>query len=346
MPMTSEQSQRFGELFEQYNAMLVCYAYGKLTKAGVASVRATSLAEDLAQEAWLDVARSGAKDLLRPGYLSAEDTRICLYARVKTRVVKHFRRRSTSEQPVDWEDPRTCFVLCPSLPEQCALAAPSESLLQLVSSLPEREQEALLASVDGRTDKAVAALLGCTPGNARKLIDTAVLRLQLCHPKAAPEPVAVESLPAPQQEALARLEESQREALLRIDDKARQVLLLHLAEGLDSNAIAARLGVARSTIAAAYKSATSLAGPDCVAGRGLYREKGALARKLAHTLRSEVEALQPGEQLPTENALIARFGCSSKTLRDALRMLRTEGLVTTGAGRRRVRSTDELAVAA
>ncbi len=59
-----------------------------------------------------------------------------------------------------------------------------------------------------------------------------------------------------------------------------------------------------------------------------------LNRKVVDTLRREIEGGRPavGERLPTEEALCQRFGVSRHTVRDALRKLREEGLVSSRQG--------------
>ncbi|QDN78880.1 GntR family transcriptional regulator [Streptomyces sp. S1A1-7] len=326
--LTAEQSQRLAALYERYGAQLVSYARRKLVGYGFNSAAAETLAEDIAQNAWIEVARTGAKDLLRPEPLSSSETRIILYARVKTQLGKYFKRSSSYERPMDFSDPITCYVLAPMVEGQCPLADPSETLLRLVADLPEREREALLVRLDGCPALIVGERLGCSLTTGSRLVETALLRLQMCHPEVAREPVTPKSLPAWQREALATLDDAQRDALLRIDDFPRQVLLLHLSEGLDANAIAARLGVDRMAVRSAYGCLTSIKTPQKAAARGIFREKGAAARDLANTLRGEVEALAPGERVPAERDLAARFQCSAKTVRAAMKTLRAEGLVT------------------
>lgn len=328
--MTPEQSQRLAVLFDRYSGVLVGYARRKLVGYGFSIAAADSLAEDITQEAWVEVSRTGAKDLLRPESPSDNETRAILYARVKTQLGKYFKRSSSYERPMDFSDPITCYVLAPTVEEQqqCPLAEPSEALLRLVASLPEREREALLLRLDGCPSTLLGEHLGCSMTTGRRLPDTALLRLQLCHSGVAREPVAPESLPAWQLEALATLDDEQRQALLRIDDLPRQVLLLHLSEGLDSKEIADRLGVSRMQIQGMYTCLTSLKAPEESASRGIFREKGGASRALAETLRSEVEGLKPGERVPAERALKARFHCSAHTVRAAMRQLCAEGLVT------------------
>jgi GntR family transcriptional regulator len=59
-----------------------------------------------------------------------------------------------------------------------------------------------------------------------------------------------------------------------------------------------------------------------------------LYQRIVADLRAEIAAgvLPPGARLPTERALRARFGVSRHTVREALRALRAEGLVTSRQG--------------
>jgi GntR family transcriptional regulator len=60
-----------------------------------------------------------------------------------------------------------------------------------------------------------------------------------------------------------------------------------------------------------------------------------LYRQVADALRDQIQQreLTPGHQLPTEARLMDRYGVSRNTVRLALGVLRTEGLVVTGQGR-------------
>lgn len=60
-----------------------------------------------------------------------------------------------------------------------------------------------------------------------------------------------------------------------------------------------------------------------------------LYRQVADELRVQIQERQlaPGRQLPTEARLMDRYGVSRNTIRLALGVLRTEGLVVTGQGR-------------
>ena len=57
-------------------------------------------------------------------------------------------------------------------------------------------------------------------------------------------------------------------------------------------------------------------------------------RRIADDLRSQIESgmLAPGAQLPTEGELMADYGTSRNTIREAIKMLVTPGLVETRAG--------------
>jgi RNA polymerase sigma factor (sigma-70 family) len=332
--MTAEQSARLGALYEEYGPQLVQYACRKLMTRGMDTGTARSLAEDIAQEAWIEVARTGAKDLLGPEPLSGGETRAILFTRVKTQIGKHFKRSSSHERPVDWSDPVTCNALCPQAAEQCPLAELPGELSRLIATLPEQEQEALLLRLDGCPLEAIGERLECSLNTGRRLVSSAFLRLQIEQPKLSREPVAIETLPADQQAALARLNEAQRTALLRLDDLPRQVLLLHLGEGLDCRAIASRLGTDRNAIRTAYRCVTSLRPSGTVEGRGLFRQRGGTARVVAETLRRELAGMNPGDQVPSHRLLANRFGWAEKTVRSAMKLLRDEGLIEGGGSGR------------
>lgn len=58
-------------------------------------------------------------------------------------------------------------------------------------------------------------------------------------------------------------------------------------------------------------------------------------RQVAADLREKITSgrLAPGEQLPSERDLVEKYGVSRPTVRDAVNMLRSEGLVTSEHGR-------------
>jgi GntR family transcriptional regulator len=61
----------------------------------------------------------------------------------------------------------------------------------------------------------------------------------------------------------------------------------------------------------------------------------ALYRQLADILRGKVASgeLQPGQSLPSEGTLAQEYGLGRDTVRDALALLRSEGLVATERGK-------------
>jgi GntR family transcriptional regulator len=66
------------------------------------------------------------------------------------------------------------------------------------------------------------------------------------------------------------------------------------------------------------------------------RQSGVPAfRQVAADLREKISAGQyaPGDQLPSERELVETYGVSRPTIRDAVNMLRTEGIVTAEHGR-------------
>lgn len=62
--------------------------------------------------------------------------------------------------------------------------------------------------------------------------------------------------------------------------------------------------------------------------------RGPKYHRIADTLRAEIQAgdLRPGQQIPAETALTARFGVALPTLRQALGILRAEGLLESRHG--------------
>ncbi|AYV33177.1 Sigma-70, region 4 (plasmid) [Streptomyces sp. ADI95-16] len=257
IPVSADASARLGVLFAEYADGLVHYARRKLLNRGTPAGVAAHLAEEITQEAWVEIARTGAKDLLAPdaaSRYSADETRWMLWRRVKDRILAHYKRASSYETSVDWEDRTTCAVLCPLLEEQlvarCQIGALPGYLATMLAELPEAEREALLTLAYAvPSDRAAELLheLGIS-GKQHKLIARAVLLLLIANPELSGPRVAVASLPAWERRAMVAVTPAQRELLLRLDDIPRQVLLLHAAEGLNSVEIAARLDVARSRV--------------------------------------------------------------------------------------------------
>lgn len=248
IPMTAEQSARLGALYEEYGARLVQYACRKLMNRGVESCAAADLAPDIAQEAWVDLARTGAKDLLGDKVFSEDETRWILFARVKTRILAHYKRSKSHEMPIDWEDPSNRKALSTLLPDTSAAPSLSGFLAPMVDRLPEPQREALLGHLDGLSQEKIGFRLGCPGATAQRLVDQAVLLLQIDNPELSNGPVSVASLPAWQRRALSTLSEVQRAVLLRLDSLHRQILLLGLTENLGVRPVSARLGAPRTHV--------------------------------------------------------------------------------------------------
>lgn len=250
--MSAEASARMGELYAEYGDRLVHYARRKLLNRGVPSGTAAHLAEEIAQEAWVEVARTGAKDLLAPDAgtrFTEDETRYMLWGRVKTRILAHYKRSSTYESPVDWEDPAACAQLCPALEDElarrCQLGTLSGYLAPMVAALPEPEREALLARAYGVPQDHIVELLREIGVRVKPqtLVARAVLLLLRDNPELSGPRATRASLPEWQRDALGQVSRAQREILLRLDDWRRHVLLLHLVEGLNGSRIAERLDV-------------------------------------------------------------------------------------------------------
>lgn len=244
--LTSKQQERLAELYAEFGGgRLERYAARKLMNHGLEPARACELAEDIAQDVWVAVARETTKPLMAADALSEDERRIFLFGRVKTEVHQYFRRGSTSEYPVDWTDPVTCNTLCPVLPGGCARTILPAYLDAMVSGLPERERKALLLRLEGMNMRLVAEHIGVSYPTANRLVETALLLIQIDNPLLSADPVPLESLPKWEREELARVSAAQRAALLRMDETSRRALLLHVGQGLNITEVARRLDVPR-----------------------------------------------------------------------------------------------------
>ena len=255
--MSAEASARMGVLYAEYGDRLVHYARRKLLNRGVPVGTAAHLAEEIAQEAWVEVARTGAKDLLAPDAAeryTADETRYMLWGRVKTRILAHYKRSSSYEKPVDWDDATTCLSLCPLLEDElarrCQLGTLSGYLAPMVAALPEPEREALLARAYGVPQDQTVELLREIGVRVKPetLVARAVVLLLRDNPELSGPRATRASLPEWQRDALGHVSRAQREVLLRLDDWRRHVLLLHLVEGLSGARIAERLDVPRARV--------------------------------------------------------------------------------------------------
>ncbi|MEV5938299.1 sigma factor-like helix-turn-helix DNA-binding protein [Streptomyces sp. NPDC051994] len=244
--LTPKQSERLAELYAEWGgSRLESYTARKLMNCGMSGAKARELAEDLTQDVWVAVARETTKPLMAAENLSEDERRIFLFGRVKSEVHQYFRRGSTSEKPVDWTDPVTCNTLCPVLPSGCARTTLPAYLDAMVAKLPERERTALLLRLEDMPMRRLAEHMGCSYPTANRLVETALLLIQIDNPELSADPVAEESLPRWEREELAQMSAAQRAALLRMDEVSRRALLLHVGQGLNITDVARRLDVPR-----------------------------------------------------------------------------------------------------
>ncbi|MFE2553609.1 sigma factor-like helix-turn-helix DNA-binding protein [Streptomyces sp. NPDC059355] len=246
VPLTPAQSERLAALYAEFGGgRLESYAQRKLMNRGMRRSEAAALAEDIVQETWVAVARETTKPLMGPDPLSEDDRRIFLFAQVKTQIHQHLRRGMSGEAPVDWSDPVICNRLCPLMPSGCVRTVLPAYLDTMVSALPERERQALLLRLEGMNMRLVAEHVGCSYPTANRLVETALLLLQIDNPELSGEPVAVDTLPRWERQELARMSVAQQAALLRMDEISRRALLLHVGQGLNITDVARQLGVPR-----------------------------------------------------------------------------------------------------
>ena len=159
---------RLDRLYRAYNDRMVRLAYFRTGDYHTA--------EDLAQNAWIEVAKS-------IGRLHGEDSAAWpwLATIVRRCVANHYALRSAGERVTDWTAPRDARSL-PSAPSadlvtltdpETDLSAPVRQALDL---LPQAQRSALLARAEGRTWPAVGAYLGRSPWtvneNARRGAET------------------------------------------------------------------------------------------------------------------------------------------------------------------------------
>ncbi|MFF1559803.1 sigma factor-like helix-turn-helix DNA-binding protein [Streptomyces sp. NPDC058279] len=246
IPLTPEQSERLAALYAEFGGgRLESYARRKLMNRGMRRSEAATLAEDIVQETWVAVARETTKPLMGPKPLSEDDRRILLFAQVKTQIHQHLRRGMAGEGPVDWSDPVICNWLCPLVSNECVRTILPAYLDRMVAALPARERQALLLRLEGMNMRLVAEHVGCSYPTANRLVETALLLLQIDNPELSGEPVAVETLPRWERDELNRMSAAQQAALLRMDEVSRRALLLHVGQGLNITDVSRKLGVPR-----------------------------------------------------------------------------------------------------
>ncbi|NEC85224.1 sigma-70 family RNA polymerase sigma factor [Streptomyces sp. SID12501] len=240
IPLAPEESERLGELFAQFNHLMVPYARRKLmTWRGLSIARAGALAEDIAQEAWVRVART--KDVLQPG-LTRDQLHAMLFRTVQQRITEYFAVPMAAEEPMAGEDAADCQTLCLFMTDQCAMAELPTHLRRMVAKLPDKEREALMLALDGTSAEPIGEHVGCNKKTALRLLKAAVLMLKVSNPVLTGGPVDPMSLPLWQREALGGMDLVRRTVLLRLDDEVRSVLLL-LEQGVTCVDASKRLSV-------------------------------------------------------------------------------------------------------
>lgn len=65
------------------------------------------------------------------------------------------------------------------------------------------------------------------------------------------------------------------------------------------------------------------------------RDRRPVVMQLRDALRGLIEEMEPGDRLPSENELVARFGVARGTIREALKLIEQDGLVDVQHGRGR-----------
>jgi GntR family transcriptional regulator len=65
------------------------------------------------------------------------------------------------------------------------------------------------------------------------------------------------------------------------------------------------------------------------------RDRRSVVVQLRDALRDLIEEMEPGERLPSENELVARFGVARGTIRESLKLIEQDGLVDVQHGRGR-----------
>ncbi len=322
--LAPEHSERLAVLFERYETWVLNYARRKLLNRGLASAEASLLAEDIAQEAWVCVARTGAKDLLLPGLDTNDEILPILFTRVKQVISGHFRSPMAAEESVDWADPETCAGLCPLLPEGCALAALPVHLAKMVARLPERERRALMMKLDGVPVERIAEHLECDHAAVRRALSVALVLLQVGNPGLPCQDAAEVALEGWERDRLATVGANQREALLRLADTPRRVLLLVLTGATAADA-AAQLGMSVRFVRNLARALAALQALD--GGAAHVAAEPRKHQSIAAVLRSELAGLRPGDRLPSNRGLMTRFGCASRTVTKSLQILRDQGLI-------------------
>jgi DNA-directed RNA polymerase specialized sigma24 family protein len=333
VPLTTEQSERLGALYEAYGPQMTRYTASQLRRHGRGWDEAWSLAEDIAQSMWVAIAREGSRYLLREEPWDAQEVQRVLYIRVKQEISAYFRLLSSAERPIDHTDPATCDTLCPLLSGGCAAVELPGHLAAMVEALPDNERAALLLKLDGASLPVLADRLDCSQATAHRLIQAAVLLLQIDNPELSGPPAPMESLTDWERRAVAKRSQAQREMLLRLEATDRQALLL-LSEGMTPSQVSVRLGVPQHPVknvnrclSALRTSGTWETRKPAAAPRLERSPRGWKSRAVADALRSEVQQMQPGTGLPSQQMLMDRFGVGCQTVQNGMKALCAEGLI-------------------
>lgn len=238
VPLSAGESARMGELYARHCEWMRRMAWNRLTRNGVTVGEAWALADDLAMNAWMRVARK------RQGLLTEEldelTERRYLATAVKSAIGDHYALRRSHETPHDFAAPEYEDVMAPPMiqPGQEEL---SPRCRELLADLSPELREVMVELCYGLSQRAMADLLGINIAVVNRLVKRAVATLRGDDPDEKPEPdrtppVALESLP-----------EEQREALAELTEHARMVLLLRLA-GVSYTAIAERVDRSISSV--------------------------------------------------------------------------------------------------
>ena len=162
----SASNGRLETLFRLHNVHLVRFL-ARLVNQGD-----QALAEDLAQETWLRIAKCA-------GTLRVADDRAFAFVAVVARhvVAEHYRlRRNTHERPTDFD--ATPAALPPAGPVSTPAPVLPASYTSVIAQLPPQQRTALLLRLDGLSLRAVGSHTGSHHRTASNLIDRAASALR------------------------------------------------------------------------------------------------------------------------------------------------------------------------
>ncbi|MFD4400826.1 RNA polymerase sigma factor [Kitasatospora sp. NPDC058478] len=157
---------RLEALYRLHNVHLVRFL-GRLVNHGD-----QALAEDLAQETWLRIAKAA-------GTLRVEDAQAFGFIAVVARhvVAAHYRlRRNTSETPTDFD--ATAAVHPAAGPISVPAPVLPDSYTSVIAQLPPQQRAVLLLRLEGLSHRAVASHIGSHHRTAQNRIAEAVTSLR------------------------------------------------------------------------------------------------------------------------------------------------------------------------